>query len=158
MLTHADPEGDTPLERFAAAWGIDLGVRVRGGLVPARDAVSPREVWLLQRKPTRLGQGLGKTTGWIRRAILERKGVHMLGGVRYERVDDAGVHIVVGDEPRVIPADTVVVCAGQQSRTELLEPLRQRGIDLSVIGGALKAGELDAMRAIDDGVRVAIGL
>ena len=158
LLTHADPEGDTPLERFAAAWGIDLDVRVRGGLVPERDAASPREVWLLQRKATRLGQGLGKTTGWIRRAILERKGVHMLGGVRYVRIDDAGLHILVGDEPRVIPVDTVVVCAGQQSRTELLEPLRQRGLRLSVIGGALKAGELDAMRAIDDGVRVAIGL
>jgi len=158
MLTHAEPEGDTPLERFAAAWGIDVSVRARGGLVPARDAHSPREVWLLQRKPTRLGQGLGKTTGWIRRAILERKGVHMLAGVRYERIDEAGVHIVVGDEPRVIPADTVVVCAGQQSRSDLLEPLRRRRVEVSVIGGALKAAELDAMRAIDDGVRAAIGL
>ena len=158
MLTHSEPEGDTPLDRFAAAWGIDLSVRARGGIVPARDAHSPREVWLLQRKPTRLGQGLGKTTGWIRRAILERKGVHMLGGVRYERIDEAGIHIVVGDEPRVVPVDTIVVCAGQQSRSDLLEPLRRRGVDASVIGGALKAGELDAMRAIDDGVRVAIGL
>ena len=82
----------------------------------------------------------------------------MFGGVRYERIDDAGVHIVVGDEPRLIPADTVVVCAGQQSCTDLLEPLRRRGVEVSVIGGALKAAELDAMRAIDDGVRVAIGL
>jgi 2,4-dienoyl-CoA reductase (NADPH2) len=158
LLTHAEPEGDTPLDRFAAAWGIDLSVRARGGLVPARDAQSPREVWLLQRKTTRHGQGLGKTTGWIRRAILERKGVHMLGGVRYERIDDAGVHVVVGDEALVIAADTVVVCAGQQSRANLLAPLRLRGVDVSIIGGALKAAELDAMRAIDDGVRVAIGL
>jgi 2,4-dienoyl-CoA reductase (NADPH2) len=158
LLTHAEPEGDTPLDRFATAWGIDLTVQVPGGIVPARDSNSPREVWLLQRKPTRLGQELGKTTGWIRRAILERKGVHMLGGVRYERIDDAGLHILVGDEPRVIPADTVVVCAGQQSCADLLEPLRRRGVDLCVIGGASKAAELDAMRAIDDGVRVAIGL
>lgn len=158
LLTHAEPEGDTPAKRFAVAWGIDLGVQARGGLVPARDAASPREVWLLQRKPTRLGQGLGKTTGWIRRAILERKGVQMLGGVRYARIDEAGLHIAVGDEPRVIPADTVVLCAGQQSRSDLLEPLRSRGFDTSVIGGAWKAAELDAMRAIDDGVRVAMGL
>jgi 2,4-dienoyl-CoA reductase (NADPH2) len=158
LLTHAEPEGDTPLDRFASAWGIDLSVRAPGGLVPARDAQSPREVWLLQRKPTRHGQGLGKTTGWIRRAILERKGVHMLGGLRYERIDDAGVHVAVGDEAWVIAADTVVVCAGQQSRANLLEPLRLRGVGVSVIGGALKAAELDAMRAIDDGVRVAIGL
>jgi 2,4-dienoyl-CoA reductase (NADPH2) len=158
LLSHAEPEGDTPLDRFSAAWGIDLSVRARGGLVPARDAQSPREVWLLQRKPTRHGQGLGKTTGWIRRATLERKGVHMLGGVRYERIDDAGVHVVVGDEAWVIAADTVVVCAGQQSRANLLEPLRLRGVGVSVIGGALKAAELDAMRAIDDGMRVAIGL
>jgi 2,4-dienoyl-CoA reductase (NADPH2) len=133
-------------------------VQARGGVVPPRDAPSPRQVWLLQRKPTRLGQGLGKTTGWIRRAILDRKGVQMLGGVRYERIDEAGLHIAIGDEPRVIPADTVVLCAGQQSRSDLLEPLRSRGIDTSMIGGALKAAELDAMRAIDDGVRVAVGL
>ena len=158
LLTHAEPEGDTPLDRFATAWGIDLTVQVPGGIVPARDSNSPREVWLLQRKPTRLGQELGKTTGWIRRAILERKGVHMLGGVRYERIDNAGLHILVGDEPRVIPADTVVVCAGQQSCADLLEPLRRQGVDVCVIGGASKAAELDAMRAIDDGVRVASGL
>ena len=91
-------------------------------------------------------------------SVLERKGVHMLGGVRYDRIDDAGLHVIVDGAPRVIPADTIVVCAGQQSRTELLEPLRQRGVATFVIGGASRAGELDAVRAIDEGVRVAMSL
>lgn len=158
LLTHAEPAADSPLNRFAAAWGIDLSVQARGGLVPSRDAASPREVWLLQRKDTRLGQGLAKTTGWIRRAILERKGVHMLGGVQYDRIDDQGLHVRVKDQPRLIGADTIVVCAGQQSRADLLGPLQQFGLPTTVIGGALLAMELDAMRAIEQGVRSAMDL
>lgn len=158
LLTHAEPPGDSPLNRFAAAWGIDLSVQARGGLVPSRDAASPREVWLLQRKETRLGRGLAKTTGWIRRAILERKGVHMLGGVQYERIDDDGLHVRVNGEPRLIEADTIVVCAGQKSRADLLGPLQESGMPTTVIGGALLAMELDAMRAIEQGVRSAIAL
>ena len=158
LLCHAEPPGETPLHRFAAAWGIDLSVQARGGVLPSRDAASPREVWLLQRKDTRLGQGLAKTTGWIRRAVLDRKGVHMLGGVQYLRIDDEGLHVTVKGEPRVIACDTVVVCAGQQSRTDLSEGLERNRVPMTVIGGARLAAELDAMRAIDDGVRLAVRL
>ena len=158
LLCHAEPPGETPLHRFAAAWGIDLTVQARGGVVPSRDAASQREVWLLQRKDTRLGQGLAKTTGWIRRAVLDRKGVHMLGGVQYLRIDDEGLHVTVKGAPRVIACDTVVVCAGQQSRTDLWEGLDRKRVPMTVIGGARLAAELDAMRAIDDGVRLAVRL
>jgi 2,4-dienoyl-CoA reductase (NADPH2) len=148
------------VEAFAAEWGIDLTLSQRGGLVQTHGqaASSPREIWLLQRKPGRPGANLGKTTGWIHRTQLRRRGVQMIGGVAYERVDDAGFHVTIDGAPRVLPVDHVVVCAGQEPLRELAEPLRLRGIETHLIGGADVAAELDAKRAIDQGARVAAQL
>ena len=109
---------------------------------------SPREVWLLQRKPAKLGDGLAKTTGWARRLLLQKRGVHMLGGCQYLRIDDAGLHLRVGDDERVLDVDTVVVCAGQEPRRDLVAGLEAARIPYTLIGGADVAVELDAKRAI----------
>jgi 2,4-dienoyl-CoA reductase (NADPH2) len=145
---------------FMAEWGIDMQLATRGGLAatPLPKETSPREVWLLQRKVSKPGDGLGKTTGWIHRTTLKRRGVHMLAGVNYERVDDAGLHITNGHDRRVLAVDTVVICAGQEPLRDLHAPLLARGIEVQLIGGADVAAELDAKRAIDQGARVAAAL
>ena len=147
LLTHADAGGD--LATYRKEWGIDVGYSAnRGGLVQPEPPASPREVWLLQRKPTKLGEGLAKTTGWARRLLLQKRGVHMLGGCQYLRIDDAGLHLRIGDEERVLEVDTVVVCAGQEPRRELVAGLEAAGTPYTLIGGADVAAELDAKRAI----------
>jgi len=115
-------------------------------------------VHLLQRKTGKLGAGLGKTTGWVHRTTLARRGVRFVRGVTYERIDDAGLHVTVQGEPRVIEVDDVVVCAGQESRRDLLDELRAAGVSVHVVGGADVAAELDAKRAIDQGTRLAATL
>jgi 2,4-dienoyl-CoA reductase (NADPH2) len=146
------------LDHFRDQWGID-GAYARGGGVkaPERES-SPREVWLLQRKASKVGEGLAKTTGWIRRTLLKQRGVTMLGGVEYSRIDDAGLHLVVDGAPRVLDVDTVVICAGQEPRRELVASLEAAGVKPTLIGGADVALELDAKRAIEQGTRVAMAL
>ncbi len=145
-------------------WGVTDPAAARGGVTTPRPAASPRRVVLLQRKTTRVGAGLGKTTGWVHRAALRAKGVEQLTGVTYERVDDDGLHITVpgpdGDRPeeRVLDVDTVVLCAGQESERSLLDALADRGVRTHVVGGADVAAELDAKRAIDQGTRLAARL
>ncbi len=144
--------------RWMAEWGVDPRFDARAGLVPARPERSPRQLWLLQRTPGRPGARLGKTTGWIHRATLKAKGVRMLGGVEYLGVDDAGLRIRVdGDEQR-LPVDHVVICAGQESRRDLLASLQAASIPVQVIGGADVAAELDAKRAIAQAAVVAAAL
>jgi 2,4-dienoyl-CoA reductase (NADPH2) len=155
LLTHSGAEND---EFYPREWGIDLDYANRGGVTTPEEPRSPREVWLLQRKPGKVGEGLAKTTGWIRRTLLKRRGVTMVPGVAYERIDDAGLHIRVDDAPELIAADTIVVCAGQEPRRELLDPLRGAGIRVTLIGGADVAVELDARRAIAQGTEVALAL
>jgi 2,4-dienoyl-CoA reductase (NADPH2) len=157
FLTHIH-NGVGELERFQAEWGIDPALSARGGLKTPKKEVSPRQVWLLQRKVSKVGEGLAKTTGWIRRSLLKMRGVNMLAGVAYERIDDAGLHIVVNGQPQCLPVDTIVVCAGQEPRRELEAALRAAGVPVSLIGGADKAAELDAKRAIDQGTRLAAQL
>jgi 2,4-dienoyl-CoA reductase (NADPH2) len=154
FLTEEDLPG-SERARFFATWGIDETVEAAGGLVTPAKVNVQHEVWLLQRKEEALGKRLGRTTGWIKRALLQRRGVHMLGGVRYKHIDDEGLHIEVRSEPQVIAADTIVVCAGQESANELYSPLLTAGVSVHLIGGARLAGELDAMRAIDEGTRLA---
>jgi 2,4-dienoyl-CoA reductase (NADPH2) len=127
-------------------------------LKPPRDDVPRRQLWLLQRKETKVGAGLAKTTGWIRRTLLRKRGVAMVSGVEYDRIDDAGLHIRVDGRAQVLDADTVVICAGQESRRDLVPGLEKLGIRTTVIGGADVAVELDAKRAIDQGTRVALAL
>ncbi|HMX15565.1 MAG TPA: NADPH-dependent 2,4-dienoyl-CoA reductase [Rhodocyclaceae bacterium] len=157
FLTHDDAGGNAQ-QRYRDEWGIDMAYAGRGGLKRAEDRPAGRQVWLLQRKATRVGEGLARTTGWIRRNLLRKRGVTMLAGVAYERVDAAGVHVRIDGRPQVIPADTVVVCAGQEPLRDLLPPLQAAGIPTTVIGGADVAAELDARRAIEQGTRVGIAL
>ncbi|WP_341212539.1 NADPH-dependent 2,4-dienoyl-CoA reductase [uncultured Limimaricola sp.] len=143
------------------AWRIEWGVSdpsvARGGLAPEGPRPDPaiRRVTLLQRKAEKLGKRLGKTTGWVHRAGLQMRAVEMLGGVSYDRIDAQGLHITTPEGPRLIEADTIVLCAGQESECSLADALLLRGIKAHVIGGADLAAELDAKRAIDQGTRLA---
>ena len=139
-------------------WGVDPASATPGGLRTPRPRPPAREVWLLQRSPGRPGARLGKTTGWIHRATLRAKGVHMHGGVAYHQVDDAGLHVTLDGEPRVLPVDHGVVCAGQVSERTLAGQLAGGHPEVHVIGGAELAAELDAKRAIDQGARLAARL
>ncbi|WP_136249238.1 NADPH-dependent 2,4-dienoyl-CoA reductase [Halomonas borealis] len=156
-LTHAGhPALDA--DAWCDEWGVDLSVASPGGLrAPLRPPVA-RRVTLLQRKTSRPGRGLGVTTGWVHRASLRHRGVEMLAGCDYVGIDDAGLHLRVDGEPRCLEVDSVVICAGQESVRDGLEPLREAGVSVHVIGGADKAAELDAKRAIDQGVRLAASL
>ena len=158
--------GESPTESlhdWLAEWGVADPDEARGGLAPAgpQPAAPLRQVTLLQRKAEKLGRRLGKTTGWIHRAALQMKGVEMIGGVNYDRIDADGLHVSFGEgheNPRLIAADTIVLCAGQVPARRLADALIARGRAVYVIGGADVAAELDAKRAIDQGTRVAAAL
>lgn len=160
LLTQDGPSSSLEVAAFWREWGIDPQLAARGGVA----GVSPvppapaRQVWLLQRKAGRPGAGLGKTTGWIHRSSLARRGVEMLGGVEYLGIDDAGLHLRVDGEVRLLAVDNVVLCAGQEPRRELLDGLRAAGQRVHLVGGAEIAAELDAKRAIAQGTRLAAGL
>jgi len=141
---------------FLAEWGVDPEIRAPGGIAAARPTAPARRIWLLQRKPEKPGRRLGVTTGWVLRLELQKAGVKMIGGCGYERIDDDGLHITVGGERQVLPADTVVICAGQESERGLFDELNALGVAADIIGGAERTGELDAVRAIDQGVRLAM--
>ena len=149
---------DPAIAAFCAEWGIDAEFAHRGGVKPAHENPPPRQLWLLQRKTEKVGAGLAKTTGWIRRTLLKRRGVAMLAGVEYDRIDDAGLHIRIDGKPQTLEVDTIVICAGQEPRRELVASLQAAGISAQLIGGADVALELDAKRAIDQGTRVALAL
>jgi 2,4-dienoyl-CoA reductase (NADPH2) len=144
--------------RWMAEWGVDPSFEGPGGLREPEPEAPARQVWLLQRSEGRPGAKLGKTTGWIHRAALKHKQVRMLGNVSYERIDDDGLHIRVGEESQCLAVDDVVICAGQDPLRELLEPLRAGGASVHLIGGADVAAELDAKRAIAQGSRLAAKL
>jgi 2,4-dienoyl-CoA reductase (NADPH2) len=143
---------------FMAEWGIDMNLEARGGLEPAAAMASPREIWLLQRKATPPGRDLGKTTGWVHRVTLKRRGVRMLAGVEYLGIDERGLEIAQGGETRMLDVDHVVTCAGQEPRRELVAGLEALGLRPHLIGGSRLAAELDARRAIDEGARLAASL
>jgi 2,4-dienoyl-CoA reductase (NADPH2) len=160
FLSHDDAHAASSLDipAFMHEWGIDMTLAARGGLAEEAQPRSPRDIWLLQRKPTPAGRDLGKTTGWVHRLALKRRGVRMLSGVAYERIDDAGLTIRHGGESRLLAVENVVVCAGQEPRRELVGGLDRAGIKAHLIGGSLHATELDAKRAIDEGSRLAAAL
>ena len=155
FLTQVPPYPSVDRGRFLKEWGVDEHYGHRGGLMAPVPEPAPRRVWLLQRTPGRFGRSLGKTTGWSHRASLKAKGVETLGGVSYERIDDAGLHIRVDGVSRVLEVDQVVICAGQVSRDELAADLPAGRIHL--IGGARLATELDAKRAIAEGTQLSAG-
>ncbi|WCD89822.1 2,4-dienoyl-CoA reductase [Streptomyces xanthophaeus] len=139
-------------------WGVDTEYAGPGGLTAPARPTPPRQVHLLQRKTTKVGGGLGTTTGWIHRAELKHRGVVSVAGATYDCIDDEGLHITVGGEQRLVPADTVVLCTGQEPRRDLYEALLAAGIDAHLIGGADVAAELDAKRAIRQGTELAASL
>jgi 2,4-dienoyl-CoA reductase (NADPH2) len=147
-----------PIATWTGEWGVDLEATVEGGLVKPVAAHPYRQLYLLQRKSTRPGAGLGKTSGWVHRAALLRGGVQMLAGVQYERIDDAGLHITVGGEQRLLEVDNVVICAGQESLDELTGGEAAPKTAFHKIGGAVLAAELDAKRAIREGAELAARL
>jgi 2,4-dienoyl-CoA reductase (NADPH2) len=147
-----------PVSSWTGEWGVDLNATVEGGLVKPVPAHPYRQLFLLQRKSTRPGAGLGKTSGWVHRAALVRGGVEMLAGVRYDRIDDAGLHITVGGAQRLLEVDNVVICAGQESLDELTAGDASPTTSFHKIGGAVLAAELDAKRAIREGAALAARL
>ncbi len=158
LLAEHSPQ---PLEAWTQEWGVDLQSRTPGGLVPPVQQKPKRQVWLLQRKEGRMGNGPGKTTGWVHRATLQHHGVTMLPGVEYLRIDDQGLHIREGGKERVLAVDHIVVCAGQDSVRDVVQlgsdgkPIDKK---FHVIGGADVAAELDAKRAIRQGAELAARL
>jgi len=146
------------LKEWQDEWGVDPTSATRGGLKEPHPEPSPRTVYLVQRKETKIGAGLGKTSGWVHRAAIKAKGVHQVTGAVYERIDDEGLHLTVDGKPRTLAVDNVVVCTGQESVRDLVEPLQAKGVTVHVIGGADVAAELDAKRAIRQGTELAAAL
>ncbi|GAB2869063.1 NADPH-dependent 2,4-dienoyl-CoA reductase [Pseudoduganella ginsengisoli] len=161
LITHDGASTSLDRDAFWKEWGIDTKLEARGGVagIAAQPHASPRQVFLLQRKEQKVGSQLGKTTGWIHRAGLQKKKVNMLSAVEYLKIDDAGLHVrVAGGEPQVLPVDTVIVCAGQEPLRELHDALVSAGQSVHLVGGADVAAELDAKRAINQGSRVAAAI
>jgi 2,4-dienoyl-CoA reductase (NADPH2) len=158
FLAHTGKSTAEDLDTYLDTWGVDKTYSVGGALKPAEHPTSGREITLCQRRDGKLGAGLGKTTGWIHRSSLKKAGVKMLSSVSYQRIDDAGLHITIGGEPQVLDVDNVIICAGQVPARELADDLAPYGVAVHVIGGADEAAELDAKRAIDQGVRLAAAL
>jgi len=162
-LVHEGTRPTEDLEAWKAEWGVGDPEEQRGGLAPEgpKPEAPARQITLLQRKATKHGKGLGKTTGWIHRASLKMKEVKMVGGLNYERVEDGGLYVSFGEareNPQLIEADTIVLCAGQLPERSLADALDAKGVTAHVIGGADVAAELDAKRAIDQGTRLAATL
>ncbi|WBU49931.1 NADPH-dependent 2,4-dienoyl-CoA reductase [Kosakonia pseudosacchari] len=146
------------IAEFCVEWGIDTSLNEVGGLRPEGPQLpkSPRRIVMLQRKASKPGEGLGKTTGWIHRATLLSRGVKMIPSVSYQKIDDAGLHLLIGGDPQLLAVDHVVICAGQEPKRELAEPLREAGKTVHLIGGCDVALELDARRAIAQGTKLAL--
>ncbi|RLV70995.1 2,4-dienoyl-CoA reductase (NADPH) [Streptomyces sp. CBMAI 2042] len=158
FLTDGGDAASLDAETFFRQWGVDTAYEERGGLRAPERPETPRTVHLVQRKTTKVGAGLGKTTGWIHRTELRHRGVEMIAGASYDLIDDEGLHLTVDGERRVLAVDTVVLCAGQEPRRELYEELRAAGGPVHLIGGADVAAELDAKRAIRQGTELAAAL
>ncbi|MGU3414698.1 FAD-dependent oxidoreductase [Enterobacteriaceae bacterium C34A] len=146
------------IAEFCVEWGIDTSLLAHGGLRPEGPQLhkSPRQIVMLQRKASKPGEGLGKTTGWIHRTTLLARGVKMFPSVSYEKIDDRGLHVTIGGEPQLLEVDQVIICAGQEPRRSLAEPLREAGKPVHLIGGCDVAMELDARRAIAQGTKLAL--
>jgi 2,4-dienoyl-CoA reductase (NADPH2) len=157
-LTHSGHSASLDPQKFFAEWGVDTGYARAGGLRPAQPEAPARKVHLLQRKKSKVGDQLGKTTGWIHRTGLKARGVGMSSSVSYQRIDDAGLHVTIDGVEQTLPVDHVVICAGQEPLRELHDQLKTAGHKVHLIGGADEAAELDAKRAIAQGTTLAATL
>ena len=155
FLVHGKTSPSLNVNEFMKEWGVDLTVATAGGLAPTAEVEAPaRDVYLLQRKKTKVGAGLGKTTGWIHRTTLKHKNVQMMNKVNYLKIDDQGLHIELDGVAKLLEVDNVIVCAGQDPQRELHDALLSAGKSVHLIGGADKAAELDAKRAIKQGTEL----
>lgn len=159
FLAHDKAQASTTLdkERFLKEWAVDVSYNSPGALSPNKVTPNnPRNIFLIQRKNSKHGKNLAKTTGWIHRASLMDKGITMIGGVEYKKIDDEGLHIIENGKDRIIKVDNVVLCAGQNSKTSVYDEMMEEGESTChLIGGAFKAEEIDAKRAIKQGVDLA---
>jgi 2,4-dienoyl-CoA reductase (NADPH2) len=149
-ISHDGPSGAMDIDVFAKEWGVDFKNHPRGGVtgVEPQVASADREIFLMQRKETAVGKGLGKTTGWTHRLTLARRGVKMMNGVDYLKIDDRGLHILIDNKPDLLEVDTIIVCAGQEPLRELYDAAQAKGLPVDLVGGAYEAAELDAKAAI----------
>lgn len=154
-LSHSGTSPSLDPKKFFAEWGVDTSYQTVGGLTEAEIEMPARQIFLLQRKVSKVGDGLGKTTGWIHRTGLKNRGVHMFAGVTYNKIDDAGLHVTIDGQQKTLPVDNVILCAGQEPRRDLQSALEAAGKTVHLIGGADVAAELDAKRAINQGTRLA---
>ena len=157
LITHEGTSSALDIDLFAKEWGVDFENHPRGGVTGVEPVVNKadREVWLMQRKDTPVGRGLGKTTGWTKRLLLNRRGVNMVNAVEYVRVDDAGLHVLIGGQPKTFDVDTVIICAGQEPERSLYDALEAEGLSVDLVGGAYEAAELDAKTAINQATQLA---
>jgi 2,4-dienoyl-CoA reductase (NADPH2) len=157
LITHQGKSSALDIELFAKEWGVDFDNHPRGGVTGVEPVVNKadREVWLMQRKDTPVGRGLGKTTGWTKRILLNRRGVNMVNAVEYVRIDDSGLHVLIGGQPKTFEVDTVIICAGQVPERGLYDDLMTKGVSADLIGGAFEAVELDAKTAINQATHLA---
>lgn len=158
FLSHQGPSTSLDKGAYMKEWGIDLTVSSPGGLTPPQREPSPREIFLIQRKKSKVGDGLGKSTGWIHRTVLKNKGVKMIKGAQYEKIDERGLHINLEGVSHHLEVDNIIICAGQDSHRALQADLESDNIKVTLIGGADIASELDAKRAIKQGTMVAAAL
>jgi 2,4-dienoyl-CoA reductase (NADPH2) len=158
FLTDGGDKASEDPATYFRQWGVDMDYLAAGGLAAPERTAPPRSVHLLQRKTGKVGAGLGRTTGWIHRTELKHRGVRMVPGVRYDRIDDAGLHVTVGEQSTVLEVDTIVLCTGQDPRRDLYDELVAAGASAHLIGGADVAAELDAKRAIKQGTELAAAL
>lgn len=157
LISHEGVSGAMDIDVFAREWGVDFENHPRGGVTGVEPVVAraDREIFLMQRKSSPVGRGLGKTTGWTHRMALGRRGVQMINGVEYVRIDDDGLHIMRDNKPELLPVDTVIVCAGQEPARELYDAARADGLPVELVGGAYEAAELDAKAAINQACHMA---
>lgn len=157
-ISHQGESSSLSKEAYMKEWGVDLTASVPGGIMKPSFEPSTREIFLVQRKETKVGAGLGKTTGWIHRTVLSYKGVKMIKGAQYNAIDDKGLHISVGNREQLLEVDNIIICAGQDPQRELMDGLIATNVQVTLIGGADVAAELDAKRAIKQGTEVAAAL
>jgi 2,4-dienoyl-CoA reductase (NADPH2) len=159
-LTHEGESTSLNIDAWLKEWGIDKTFKSRSGIEGIKPDFhpSPREVFMFKRSEGKFGGNLGKTTGWIHRSSLKKKGVQFIGGVSYTKIDDRGLHYTQNEEQKLLELDNIVICAGQTPFKDLYQPLLDAGKNVHVVGGADFASELDAKRAIDQGSRIAAKL
>ena len=159
-ISHDGPSGALDKAVFAKEWGVDFENHPRGGVtgIEPQVASADREIFLMQRKETSVGKGLGKTTGWTHRLTLQRRGVKMMNAIEYRKIDDAGLHITANGQPDILDVDTVIICAGQEPLRDLFDTLEAKGVSAELVGGAFEAAELDAKAAIKQASELAANI